>query len=152
MSCGRIKRQYPDFVCLSSGLRPLPPAPTLGKRAVWWWLCCASWVYWLLVVLGVVVSCEMCGSKLASGGWLLLIFQLQLSLWTRILLFWVSQTYYLVCLLAPFYHPRTILSAWGHPRGPWGQQEGHVRLRNEMFNDFLLIWGFHFDSFLGLDG
>ena len=94
----------------------------------------------------------MCGSKLASGGWLLLSFQLQLSLWTRILLFWVSQTCYLVCLLAPFYNPGTILSAWGHPRGPWEQQEGHVGVRNKIFNDFGLIFGPHLENLLGFDG
>ena len=106
----------------------------------------------MLVVLSVLVSCEMCGSKLASGGWLLLFFQLQLSLWTRILLFWVSQTYYLVWLLAPFYDPGTILSAWGHPRGPWEQQEGHVGVRSKIFSDFGLILGPHFESFLSSDG
>ena len=94
----------------------------------------------------------MGGSKLASGGWLLLFFQLQLSLWTRILLFWVSQTYYLVCLLAPFYDPGTILSAWGHPRGPWERQEGHVGVRNKILIDFGLIFRPHFESFLGFDG
>ena len=119
---------------------------------MWWWLCCAIWVYWLLVVLGVVVSCEMCGSKLASGGWLLLFFQLQLPLWTRILLFWVSQTFYLVCLLIPFSDPGTILSAWGHPRGPWEQQGGHMGVRNKIFSDFGLIFGPHFESFLNSAG
>ena len=79
-------------------------------------------------------------------------FQLQPSLWTRILLFWVFHTYFLVCLLAPFYDLATILSAWGHPRGPWEQQEGHVGVRNKIFIDFGLIFGPHFDSFLGFDG
>ena len=27
------------FERISQGLRPLPPAPTLGKKALWWWLC-----------------------------------------------------------------------------------------------------------------
>ena len=89
---------------------------------------------------------------MASGAWFLLFFQLQLSLWTRILLFLVSQTYYLVCLLAPFYHPGTILSAWGHPGGPWEQQEGHVGVRSKIFSDFGLILGPHFESFLSSDG
>ena len=28
-----------------------------------------------------------------------------------------------------------ILSAWGHPAGPWEQQEGHVGVRNQIFSD-----------------
>ena len=94
----------------------------------------------------------MCGSKLASGGWFLSFFQLQLLLWTRILLFWMSKTYHLVGLLPPFSSLETILSAWGHPWGPWEQQEGHVGVRNEIFSDLGLILGPHFESFLGLDG
>ena len=46
----------------------------------------------------------------------------------------------------------TILSAWGHPRGPWEQQEGHVGVRNKIFIDFGLIFRPHFESFLGFDG
>ena len=83
----------------------------------------------------------MCGSKLASGGWFLLFFQLQLLLWTRNLLFWVSKTTL-----------GTILSAWGHPGGPWEQQEGHVGVRSKIFSDFGLILGPHFESFLSSDG
>ena len=48
------------------------------------------------------------------------------------------------CVLPPFSHPGTILSAWGHPGGPWEQQEGHVGVRSniETFS------GHHFESFL----
>ena len=55
-------------------------------------------------------------------------------------------------LLPPFYHPGTILSAWGHPGGPWEQQEGHVGVRSKIFSDFGLILGPHFESFLSSDG
>ena len=94
----------------------------------------------------------MCGSKLASGGWFLLFLQLQLLLLTRILPFWVPKTYHLAGLLPPFYHPGSILTAWGHPSGPWEQQEGHVGVRNEILSDLRLIFGPHFESLLGLDG
>ena len=46
----------------------------------------------------------------------------------------------------------TILSAWGHPGGPWEQQEGHVGVRSKIFSDFGLILGPHFESFLSSDG
>jgi hypothetical protein len=44
------------------------------------------------------------------------------------------------------------LSAWGHPGGPWEQQEGHVGVRSKIFSDFGLILGPHFESFLSSDG
>ena len=94
----------------------------------------------------------MCGSKLASGAWFLLFFQLQLLLWTRILLFWVSKTYHLEACCLHFTTLGTILSAWGHPGGPWEQQEGHVGVRSKIFSDFGLILGPHFESFLSSDG
>jgi hypothetical protein len=96
-------------------------------------------------------SREMCGSKLTSGAWFLLFFQLQLLLWTRILPFWVSKTYHLEVCCLHFSTLGTILSAWGHPGGPWEQQEGHVGVRSKIFSDFGLIVGFHFESFLGSD-
>ena len=74
----------------------------------------------------------MCGSKLASGACFLLFFQLQLLLWTRILLFWASKTYHLEACCLHFTTLGTILSAWGHPGGPWEQQEGHVGVRSKM--------------------
>ena len=46
----------------------------------------------------------------------------------------------------------TILSAWGHPGGPWEQQQGHVGVRSKIFSDFGLILGPHFESFLSSDG
>ena len=46
----------------------------------------------------------------------------------------------------------TVLSAWGHPGGPWEQQEGHVWVRSKIFSDFGLILGPHFESFLSSDG
>ena len=52
----------------------------------------------------------------------------------------------------PFSYAGTILSAWGHPGGPWEQQEGHVEVRSKIFSDFGLISGLHFESFLGPDG
>ena len=93
----------------------------------------------------------MCGSKLASGAWFLLFFQLQLLLWTRILLFWVSKTYHLEACCLHFTTLGTILSAWGHPGGPWEQQEGHVGVRSKTFSDFGLILGSHFESLLSSD-
>ena len=39
-----------------------------------------------------------------------------------------------------------------HPGRPGEKQEGHVGVRNEIFTDFGLICGSHFESFLGLDG
>ena len=94
----------------------------------------------------------MCGSKLASGACFLLFFQLQLLLWTRILLFWVSKTYHLEACCLHFTTLGTILSAWGHPGGPWEQQEGHVGVRNKILIDFGLIFGGHFEKLLGFDG
>ena len=94
----------------------------------------------------------MCGSKLASGACFLLFFQLQLLLWTRILLFWASKTYHLEACCLHFTTLGTILSAWGHPGGPWEQQEGHVGVRSKIFSDFGLILGPHFESFLSSDG
>ena len=93
----------------------------------------------------------MCGSKLASGAWFLLFLQLQLLLWTRILLFWVSKTYHLEACCLHCATLGTILSAWGHPGGPWEQQEGHVGVRSKIFRDFALILGPHFESFLSSD-
>ena len=94
----------------------------------------------------------MCESKLASGALFLMFFQLQLLLWTRILLFWVSKTYYLEACCLHFTTLGTILSAWGHPGGPWEQQEGHMGVRSKIFSDFGLILGRHFESFLSSDG
>ena len=46
----------------------------------------------------------------------------------------------------------TILSAWGHLGGPWGQQEGHMGAQSVIFNDLgVVIWGYHFESFLDSD-
>ena len=42
--------------------------------------------------------------------------------------------------------------SFGHPGGPWEQQEGHVGVRSKIFNDFGLILGPHFESFLSSDG
>ena len=86
-------------------------------RAVWW-LCCASWVYWLLAVLGVVVSCEMCGSKLASGAWLLCFSIIAVTLTTDI--------FYLFLLL------------WGsfcQLGDTLGAMEGHMGAQNQIFRD-----------------
>ena len=94
----------------------------------------------------------MCGSKLASGAWFLLLFQLQLLLWTRILFLWVSKTYHLEACCLVCTTLGTILSAWGHPGGPWEQQEGHVGVRSKIFSDLGLILGPHFESFLSSDG
>ena len=102
----------------------------------------------MLVVLSLWFSCGMRRSKLASGACFLLFFQLQLLLWTRILLFWASKTYHLEACCLHFTTLGTILSAWGHPGGPWEQQEGHVRVRRKIFSDFGLILGPHFESFL----
>ena len=93
----------------------------------------------------------MCGSKLASGACFLLFFQLQLLLWIRILLFWMSKTYHLEACCLHFTTLGTILSAWGHPGGPWEQQEGHVGVRSKIFSDLGLILGSHFESFLSSD-
>ena len=93
----------------------------------------------------------MRGSKLASGACFLLFFQLQLLLWTRILLFWASKTYHLEACCLHFTTLGTILSAWGHPGGPWEQQEGHVGVRSKIFSDFGLILKPHFESFLSSD-
>ena len=44
ISCTRVYGTLTNLFewILSQGLRPLPPAPTLGKRAAWRGLCCAS--------------------------------------------------------------------------------------------------------------
>ena len=94
----------------------------------------------------------MCGSKLASGGWFLFFFQLQLLLWTRFLLFWAPRTYHLEACCLHFSTLETILSAWGHPEGPWEQQEGHVGARGKIFSDFGMILGHYFEIFLSSDG
>ena len=44
------------------------------------------------------------------------------------------------------------MSAWGHPGGPWEQQEGHVEVRSKIFSDFGLILGRHFEICLSSDG
>ena len=95
------------------------------------------WVYWLLVVLSVLV---FLWSVWKQGGF-----------WRRILLFWLSKTYHLEACCLHFPTLGTILSAWGHPGGPWGQQEGHVGVRSKIFRDFGLILGPHFESFLSSD-
>ena len=38
-----------------------------------------------------------------------------------------------------------------HPLGPWEEQEGHVGVHNQIFNDFGMIQGPHFQSSLGSD-
>ena len=86
----------------------------------------------------------MCGSKLASGACFLLFFQLQLLLWTRMLLFWVSKTNHLEACCLHFTTLGTILSAWGHPGGPWEQQEGHVEVWNQTSDDLGMILGHRF--------
>ena len=87
------------------------------------------------------------------GFWsLVFIVFLQLLLWTRILVFWASKTYHLEACCLHFTTLGTILSAWGHPGGPWEQQEGHVGVRSKIFSDFCLILGPHFESFLSSDG
>ena len=96
------------------------------------------WVYWLLVVLSVLV---FLWSVWKQGGF-----------WRRILLFWLSKTYHLEACCLHFPTLGTILSAWGHPGGPWEQQEGHVGVRSKIFSDFGLILGLHFESFLSSDG
>ena len=45
-----------------------------------------------------------------------------------------------------------ILSAWGRPGGLWEQQERHVGFWRQIFSDFGMILGAHFERFLGLDG
>ena len=63
-----------------------------------------------------------------------------------------SKTYHLEACCLHFTTLGTILSAWGHPGGPWEQQEGHVGVRSKIFSDFGLILGSHFESFLNSDG
>ena len=45
----------------------------------------------------------------------------------------------------------TILAPWGHPGGPWEQQEEHVDIWNQIFNLEMIV-GLHFDSVLRSDG
>ena len=93
----------------------------------------------------------MCGSKLASGACFLLFFPVTaVTLDTNFAIFGV-QTYHLEACCLHFTTLGTILSAWGHPGGPWEQQEGHVGVRSKILSDFGLILGPHFESFLGLD-
>ena len=40
--CNKLQHNVYIMQYQSYGLRPLPPAPTLGKRAAWRGLCCAS--------------------------------------------------------------------------------------------------------------
>ena len=42
-----------------------------------------------------------------------------------------------------------ISSAWGRPGETWEQQERHVGFQRSIFNDFGVILGAHFESFLG---
>ena len=125
---------------------PSAPAPTLGKRAAWWWLCCASSSALLSLLVVGCFECFVFPVKRVEASWLLelvflLFFQLQLLLWTRTLLFWVSKTYHLEACCLHFPTLGTILSAWGHPGGPWEQQEGHVGVRSKIFSDFWLDFG-----------
>ena len=56
----------------SYGLRPLPLAPTFGKRAVRWWLCCASSSALLgLLVVGCCFECFGFPVEHAEASWLL---------------------------------------------------------------------------------
>ena len=95
--------------------------------------------------------------KCVEASWLLELgfycfFQVQLLLWTRILLSWVSKTHHLGACRLHCTALGTILSAWGHPGGPWEQQEGHVGVRSKIFSDFGMILAPHFESFFNPDG
>ena len=111
----------------------MPPAPTLEKRAVWWWVHCASSA--ALLSLPVFVCFEFLGFPVecAEAGWLLEV--------TSHVIFTYSCYFghgfcHFVCPkpvrpdAATFSTSGAILTAWGHLGRPWEQQEGHMGIQN----------------------
>ena len=92
----------------------------------------------------------MCGSKLASGA--CFFFSVTAVTLDTNFAMLGSKSYHLESCCLHFLTLGTILSAWGHPGGPWEQQEGHVGVRSKIFRDFGLILGPYFESFLSSDG
>ena len=82
-------------------------------------------------------SCEMCGSKLASGDCFLAFSLIAVTLGTEIVILGILELSFsglFWCL--HFTILGAILSAWGRPGGPWEQQERHVGFQRQIFIDF----------------
>ena len=121
-----------------------------------WWLCCAG----SSALLGLlVVGCFECfGSavKFAEESWLL-----ETGFYVIF-----AHSWYLGHVNCYFVYPKAIMQAWclhltilgvilsacGRPGRPWEQQERHVGFRRQIFSDFGMILGAHFERLLGLDG
>ena len=130
---------------ISQGLRPLPPAPILRKRAARRGLCCASSSALLSLLVFGCFECFGFPVKCAEASWLL-----ELVFWgfSNCGCYLGHEFYHFGCpkpivwqaWCLHFLTLRTILPAWGHPRGPWKDTWGPRTRFLVILRDFGWFW------------